>query len=82
MRALVVFGLVFGWVAAAGAGAGKIYVPGQYKDGVYTHPHFVADPEPGDVKSILPLEDPAQGEPTPEVLNPDALPDRAPLSSS
>lgn len=44
MRALVASALVFGWVAAAGSAAATVYVPGQYKDGVYIRPHFLDFP--------------------------------------
>ena len=40
--------LALGVVAAAGpAASAVIYVPGQYRDGVYTHPHFLDAPIKG-----------------------------------
>jgi hypothetical protein len=47
---LVALMLVLGMVAAAGPASGTIYVPGQYRDGVYTHPHFLDAPAVEDVK--------------------------------
>jgi hypothetical protein len=35
MRALVVLALVLGVVAVASPAAATVYVPGQYKDGIY-----------------------------------------------
>ncbi len=42
--------LVLGAVVAAGSASATIYVPGQYRDGVYTHPHFLDAPATKDVK--------------------------------
>jgi hypothetical protein len=49
-------------VAAAGSASATIYVPGQYRDGVYTHPHFQDAPlvkgvkmESGDAKMPKPI---------------------------
>jgi hypothetical protein len=36
--------LALGMVAATGSASATIYVPGQYRDGVYTHPHFLDGP--------------------------------------
>ena len=44
MRALVVLALVLGAVALAGPAAATVYVPGQYKDGIYIRPHFLDFP--------------------------------------
>ena len=41
MRALAVLALVLGAVAVAGPAAATVYVPGQYKDGIYIRPHFL-----------------------------------------
>ncbi len=43
--------LVLGGVAVTGsASAAATYVPGQYRDGVYTHPYFLDAPAVKDVK--------------------------------
>ena len=49
-------------VAAAGSASATIYVPGQYRDGVYTHPHFQDGPlvkgvkmESGEAKMPKPI---------------------------
>ena len=42
--------LAWGVVAATGSASSTIYVPGQYRDGVYTHPHFLDGPVVKDVK--------------------------------
>ena len=44
MRALVVLALVLGAVALASPAAATVYVPGQYKDGIYIRPHFLDFP--------------------------------------
>ena len=44
MRALVLLALVLGAVAVASAAAATVYVPGQYKDGIYIRPHFLDFP--------------------------------------
>jgi hypothetical protein len=44
MRALVVLALLWGAVATAGSAAATVYVPGQYKDGIYIRPHFLDFP--------------------------------------
>jgi hypothetical protein len=42
MRALVVLALLCG--AVASPAAATVYVPGQYKDGIYVRPHFLDFP--------------------------------------
>jgi hypothetical protein len=42
--------LALGVVAAADSASATVYVPGQYRDGVYTHPHFQDAPLPKAVK--------------------------------
>jgi len=41
---LVALGVV---TAAGSAASAVIYVPGQYRDGIYTHPHFLDTPLKG-----------------------------------
>jgi hypothetical protein len=36
--------VALGVVTAAGSASAVIYVPGEYRDGVYTHPHFLDTP--------------------------------------
>jgi hypothetical protein len=42
MRALVLLALMLG--AVASPAAATVYVPGQYKDGIYIRPHFLEFP--------------------------------------
>lgn len=51
MRALVVLALVLG--AVAGPAAATVYVPGQYKDGIYIRPHFLDAPGQAPVGIML-----------------------------
>ena len=44
MRALVLLALVLGAVALASPATATVYVPGQYKDGIYIRPHFLDFP--------------------------------------
>jgi hypothetical protein len=44
MRALAFLALVLGAVTVAGPTAATVYVPGQYKDGIYVRPHFLDFP--------------------------------------
>jgi hypothetical protein len=44
MRALVLLALILGGVALASPAASTVYVPGQYKDGIYIRPHFLDFP--------------------------------------
>ena len=44
MRALVILALVLGAVVLASPAVGTVYVPGQYKDGIYIRPHFLDFP--------------------------------------
>jgi hypothetical protein len=44
MRALVLLALALGAVALASPAAATVYVPGQYKDGIYIRPHFLDFP--------------------------------------
>ena len=44
MRALVFLALVLGALAMASAAVATVYVPGQYKDGIYVRPHFLDFP--------------------------------------
>ncbi|HEX6102122.1 MAG TPA: hypothetical protein VF031_03655 [Alphaproteobacteria bacterium] len=53
MRALVVLALVSGAVAVAAPAAATVYVPGQYKDGIYIRPHFLDGPGQAPVVPLL-----------------------------
>lgn len=78
MRALVALALVFGTIAVASPAAATVYVPGQYKDGIYIRPHFLDGPGqapvgimllPPDLEAAKAKE--AQG---PIMLEPEAVP--------
>ena len=87
MRALVLLALVLGAVALAGPAAATVYVPGQYKDGIYIRPHFLDFPGqtiggplllPPDLESAK-----AKGTQGSITLEPKAVPDkRRPLPAS
>ena len=44
MHALVILALMLGAIAVASPAAATVYVPGQYKDGIYIRPHFLDFP--------------------------------------
>jgi hypothetical protein len=41
---LIALTLAFGTLAAAGSAAAAVYVPGHFRDGIYTRPHFLTAP--------------------------------------
>ena len=45
MRALAASALVFASVVAANSASATVYVPGQYKNGIYIRPHFLDSPD-------------------------------------
>jgi hypothetical protein len=45
MRALVALALGLAVVLVAASALAMVYVPGQYKDGIYVRPHFLDFPE-------------------------------------
>lgn len=45
MRMLLALALTFGAVVGAEAALATVYVPGQYRDGVYIRPHFLDSPD-------------------------------------
>ena len=53
MGALVALALAFGVVAVASPAAATVYVPGQYKDGIYIRPHFLDAPGEAPVGIML-----------------------------
>ena len=77
MRTLAGWALVFGWIAAAGPATATVYVPGQYKDGVYIAPHFLDFPGQSVGRPLLlpPDEEAAKAK---EALGPTML-ERAPV---
>jgi hypothetical protein len=88
MRALAVSALIFGSIVAATSASATVYVPGQYKDGIYIRPHFLDSPEqvrggplllPPDAEAAKAKEE----APGPVMLEPDAVPpQRQPLPAS
>ena len=87
MRALLALAFGLAAVVVAAPAAATVYVPGQYKDGIYVRPHFLDFPGqtiggplllPPDLESAKAKD--AQGSIT---LEPKALPDkRRPLPAS
>ena len=75
MRALVVLALVLG--AVAGPAAATVYVPGQYKDGIYIRPHFLDAPGQAPVGIML-LPPDLEAAKAKEALGPTML-DRTPV---
>ena len=53
MRGWVALALMCGGIAAATSAAVTVYVPGQYKDGVYIRPHFLDGPGQAPVMPLL-----------------------------
>ena len=53
MRALVALAVTLGSIAAATSVSATVYVPGQYKDGVYIRPHFLDAPGQAPVGIML-----------------------------
>ena len=77
MRALMVSALILGAAASVGPAAATVYVPGQYKDGIYIRPHFAdgAGQAPIDIMLLPPEMEAAKAK---EALGPTML-DRAPV---
>ena len=86
MRALAASALIFGSIVAATSAWATVYVPGQYKDGIYIRPHFLDSPEQtrGGPLLLPPDAEPAKEEaPGPVMLEPEAVPpQRQPLPAS
>ena len=88
MRALAASALIFGSIVAATSAWATVYVPGQYKDGIYIRPHFLDSPEqtrggplllPPDAEAAKAKEE----APGPVMLEPEAVPpQRQPLPAS
>jgi hypothetical protein len=88
MRALAASALVFGSIVAATSAYATVYVPGQYKNGIYIRPHFLDSPDqvyggplllPPDAAAAKAKED----VPGPVMLEPQAVPQkRRPLPAS
>jgi hypothetical protein len=53
MGALVALALGFGSIVAATSAMATVYVPGQYKDGIYIRPHFLEAPGQAPVLPLL-----------------------------
>jgi hypothetical protein len=81
MRALVVLALVLGVVAVASPAAATVYVPGQYKDGIYIRPHFLEFPgQSSGGPLLLPpdLEAAKAKEAEDSIMAPQAVPQKRP----
>jgi hypothetical protein len=81
MRALAASALVFASIAAATPVLATVYVPGQYKNGIYIRPHFLDSPDQvygGPL--LLPPDEAAakakEGTPGPVMLEPEAVPQK------
>jgi hypothetical protein len=69
--------VALGVVTAAGPAAPDvIYVPGEYRDGVYTHPHFLDAP----LEGVQIESDPAKM-PKPIIVDEPAPPEKLPSDS-
>jgi hypothetical protein len=86
MGALVALALGFGSIVAATSAMATVYVPGQYKDGIYIRPHFLDAPDQAPVVPLLLPPDleaakakEAQG---PIMMEPEAPPKRRQLPAS
>jgi hypothetical protein len=53
MGALLALALGFGSIMAATSAMATVYVPGQYKDGIYIRPHFLDAPGQAPVLPLL-----------------------------
>jgi hypothetical protein len=83
MRALAASALVFGSIVAATSASATVYVPGQYKNGIYIRPHFLDSPDqvyggplllPPDAAAIKAKEE----APSPVMLEPQPVPQKRP----
>jgi hypothetical protein len=82
MRALAALALVFGSIVAATSAAATVYVPGQYKNGIYIRPHFLDSPDQAYGAPLRLPPDPAaikakEEAPSPAMLEPQAVPQKA-----
>jgi hypothetical protein len=88
MRALAASALVFGSIVAATSASATVYVPGQYKNGIYIRPHFLDSPDQTYRGPLLLPPDAAAAKakeeaPGPAMLEPEAMPQkRRPLPAS
>jgi hypothetical protein len=81
MRALVVLALVLGGLTLAMPASATVYVPGQYKDGVYIRPHFLDFPgQSSGGPLLLPpdLEAAKSKEAEGSIMAPQAVPQKRP----
>jgi hypothetical protein len=81
MRALAASALVFGSIVAATSASATVYVPGQFKNGIYIRPHFLDSPDQVYDGTLLVPPDPAAIEgkeeaPSPVMLEPQAVPQK------
>jgi len=81
MRALAAAALVFGSIVAATTASATVYVPGQYKNGIYIRPHFLDSPDQVYGGPLLLPPDPAaikakEDAPNRVLLEPHAVPQK------
>ena len=77
MSSLFVLTLAFGVMAGVGTASAAVYVPGQYRDGVYTRPHFLDSPAVRYDREIK-LEGEQGKLPKPTISDPPLLPEKLP----
>jgi hypothetical protein len=88
MRALAASALFLGAMLAATSASATVYVPGNYKNGIYIRPHFLDSPDQvyGGTLLLPPEEAAAEAKeetPGPVMLEPQAVPEkRQPLPAS
>ena len=81
MRALAASALVFGSIVAATSASATVYVPGQYKNGIYIRPHFLDSPDQSHGGPLLLPPDAAAAKakdeaPGPAMLEPETVPQK------
>jgi hypothetical protein len=81
MPRLLVLTLVCGVIAGAGTASAAVYVPGQYRDGVYTRPHFLDSPAVRYDREIK-LEGEQDKLPKPTINDQPMLPEKLPPESA
>jgi hypothetical protein len=77
MSRLIALTFAWGLMAGAGTASAAVYVPGQYRDGIYTRPHFLDSPAVRYDREIK--LDGEQGKlPKPTIDDQPALPEKLP----
>ena len=78
MPKLIVLTLACGVIAGAGTASAAVYVPGQYRDGVYTRPHFLDLPAVRYEREIKLEAEPNQLLPKPTIDDQPMVPEKLP----